>query len=93
MWIKARIAGLLILGVGMPFKSKKQNAWAHTEAGTEALGGPAKVKEWESDTNYSSLPEKVSSGAADADSAPKAKKFSYAPKKTRAGYTKAQRVA
>ena len=42
----------------MPFKSKKQNAWAHTPAGTQALGGKAKVKEWESATDYSHLPEK-----------------------------------
>ena len=78
----------------MPFRSKKQNAWAHTEAGMEALGGPSKVKEWESDTDYSSLPEKVESGAGDANETPKkTKKFSYAPQKTRAGYTKAQRDA
>ena len=43
----------------MPFKSKAQNAWAHTPAGIKALGGKAKVKEWESATNYSKLPEKV----------------------------------
>ena len=77
----------------MPFKSKKQNAWAHTESGMEALGGPAKVKEWESDTDYSSLPEKVESGAADENTVPKKKKFSYAPKRTRASYTKDQRIA
>jgi hypothetical protein len=43
----------------MPFKSKAQNAWAHTPAGTKALGGKSAVKEWESATNYSSLPAKV----------------------------------
>jgi hypothetical protein len=43
----------------MPFKSLKQNAWAHTAAGTKALGGKKKVKEWESETSYSTLPEKV----------------------------------
>ena len=43
----------------MPFKSKAQNAWAHTEAGEKALGGPDKVKEWESATDYSHLPKKV----------------------------------
>jgi hypothetical protein len=41
------------------FRSKAQNAWAHTPAGEKALGGPAKVKEWEQATNYSSLPEHV----------------------------------
>ncbi len=40
----------------MPFESKAQNAWAHTEAGTKALGGKEKVKEWEKATNYSNLP-------------------------------------
>lgn len=40
----------------MPFKSKKQNAWAHTPEGTKALGGPAKVKEWEQATDYKNLP-------------------------------------
>ncbi len=43
----------------MPFESKAQNAWAHTPAGTKALGGPAKVKEWEHATDYSHLPYKV----------------------------------
>ena len=42
----------------MPFLSKKQNAWAHTEAGTKALGGADKVKEWEQSTDFSQLPEK-----------------------------------
>jgi len=59
----------------------------------EALGGPAKVKEWESDTDYASLPEKVASGAADANSTSKKKKFNYAPQRTRAGYTKEQRAS
>lgn len=40
----------------MPFKSEAQNRWAHTPAGTKALGGPAAVKEWESATDYSHLP-------------------------------------
>lgn len=66
----------------MPFRSKKQNAWGHTPAGMEALGGPSKVKEWEGETEYNNLPTKV----------PKKKKFSYAPK-VRASYTKDQRVA
>jgi hypothetical protein len=43
----------------MPFKSDAQNAWAHTPAGTKALGGKKKVKEWERATDYSSLPEHV----------------------------------
>lgn len=43
----------------MPFKSKAQNAWAHTPAGTKALGGKDSVKEWESATDYSKIPYKV----------------------------------
>jgi hypothetical protein len=42
----------------MPFVSKKQNAWAHTKNGTKALGGKAKVKEWESATDYKNIPTK-----------------------------------
>jgi len=42
----------------MAFKSKAQNAWAHTPAGTKALGGKKAVKEWESATDYSKLPER-----------------------------------
>lgn len=44
----------------MPFVSTDQNAWAHTPEGTKALGGPDKVKEWESSTDFSHLPKKVS---------------------------------
>lgn len=42
----------------MPFLSRSQNAWGHTAAGIKALGGPAKVKEWEQETDYQSLPER-----------------------------------
>lgn len=45
----------------MPFESEAQNAWAHTPAGMKALGGPAKVREWESATNYKTLPKRVAS--------------------------------
>ena len=43
----------------MPFESSAQNRWGHTPAGIKALGGKAKVKEWEQATDYSHLPEKV----------------------------------
>lgn len=43
----------------MPFKSAAQNAWAHTLAGTKALGGKKKVKEWERGTDYARLPKHV----------------------------------
>lgn len=43
----------------MPFKSSAQNAWGHTPEGVAALGGPEKVKEWESSTDYTKLPTHV----------------------------------
>ncbi len=43
----------------MPYKSKKQQAWAHTEAGTKALGGKGKVAEWDRATAGKKLPEKA----------------------------------
>lgn len=43
----------------MPYESLAQERWAHTDAGTKALGGPAKVKEWDAATKGRSLPQKV----------------------------------
>lgn len=40
----------------MSYKSLKQERWAHTPAGTKALGGPAKVAEWDSATKGMRLP-------------------------------------
>ena len=40
----------------MPFKSVKQQRWAFTKAGTKALGGPAKVAEWQKATGKAKLP-------------------------------------
>jgi hypothetical protein len=34
----------------MPFVSKQQQKWGHTEAGEKALGGPEKVAEWDAAT-------------------------------------------
>lgn len=65
----------------MPFISKKQQKFAY--ANPEKFGGEAGLKEWSESTDQSSLPE----------AAKKAKKFSYAPQKTRAGYTKDQKAA
>lgn len=31
----------------MPYVSDQQRKWAHTEKGVKALGGLAKVKEWD----------------------------------------------
>jgi len=43
----------------MPYKSKKQQGWAHTPAGVKALGGKKKVAEWDKASKGLSLPEKV----------------------------------
>jgi hypothetical protein len=42
----------------VPWKSKKQQAWGHSPSGVKALGGQAKVHEWDSATDFSSLPKK-----------------------------------
>lgn len=42
----------------MPYKSKKQEAWAHTESGEKALGKEG-VKEWDSASKGMKLPERV----------------------------------
>lgn len=40
----------------MPYKSDAQRRWAHTPAGEKALGGPAKVAEWDSASKGMKLP-------------------------------------
>lgn len=42
----------------MPWLSKKQAAWGHS-VGAKALGGPAKLAEWDASTDFTNLPEKV----------------------------------
>ena len=49
----------------MPYESKAQQRWAHTPAGTKALGGAAKVHEWDEATKskpggFKALPKHVS---------------------------------
>jgi hypothetical protein len=46
----------------MPWKSKQQQKWGHSSAGQKALGGKGNVAEWDSATNFSSLPKKVKPG-------------------------------
>lgn len=43
----------------MPYRSRAQQRFAHTKAGTRALGGKKKVKEWDRNTNFRHLPERV----------------------------------
>lgn len=43
----------------MPWVSAKEQRWGHSKAGLKALGGPAKVSEWDAATDFSNLPEKT----------------------------------
>lgn len=43
----------------MPYKSDAQRKWAHTAAGTKALGGKSAVHEWDTASKGKKLPEKV----------------------------------
>ncbi len=40
----------------MPYKSTAQERWAHTDEGTKALGGSAKVAEWDAASKGKKLP-------------------------------------
>ena len=42
----------------MPYKSDAQRRWAHTSKGVKALGGKAKVSEWDSASKGLKLPER-----------------------------------
>lgn len=43
----------------MPYESLAQEHWAHTPNGEKALGGPAKVAEWDAATKGKDLPRKI----------------------------------
>jgi hypothetical protein len=49
----------------MPYVSLRQEGWAHTPAGIKALGGPAKVAEWDAATKGKKLPDRVSNASKD----------------------------
>lgn len=68
----------------MPYKSTKQQAWAHTPAGTKALGGAAKVHEWDQATKrqlggFKALPTRVPKRAGDPPGASYNMRPSVAP--------------
>ena len=42
-----------------PYSSEAQRRWAHTKAGTKALGGKKKVKEWDNASKGRHVPERV----------------------------------
>lgn len=46
----------------MPYKSGAQRKWAHTKAGTKALGGKKAVEEWDKATKGKKLPKRVKKG-------------------------------
>lgn len=46
----------------MPYKSEAQRKWAHTKAGTKALGGKKAVEEWDKATKGKKLPKRVKKG-------------------------------
>ena len=50
----------------MPWRSQKQAAWGHSEAGIKALGGPAAVAEWDAATPKGSLMDKPKNWIAGA---------------------------
>lgn len=50
----------------MPWLSKAQARWGHSDSGLKALGGKGKVKEWDSATAKGSLPEKKTGKLAKA---------------------------
>ena len=43
----------------MPYVSERQRRWAHTKAGTKALGGKKAVEEWDKATGDRKLPKYV----------------------------------
>ena len=47
----------------MPWASKSQARWGHSPTGVKALGGAAKVSEWDQATPKGSLPDKKPPGA------------------------------
>lgn len=46
----------------MPYVSERQRKWAHTKAGTKALGGKKAVEGWDKATKGKKLPKKVKKG-------------------------------
>ena len=55
----------------MPYKSLAEERWAHTAAGKKALGGPAKVAEWDQASKGLKLPIRK---ASKPKAAPKSKR-------------------
>lgn len=47
----------------MPFISSAQQRWGNSPAGVKALGGPAKVAEWNSASKGMKLPKRIHKAA------------------------------
>ena len=43
----------------MPYASERQRRWAHTRRGKKALGGAARVSEWDKASEHMRLPERA----------------------------------
>ena len=50
------VGGSVGLFTIMPYKSKAQQGWVHTPAGTKALGGKSAVAEWDKASKGLHLP-------------------------------------
>lgn len=55
----------------MPYESDSQRRWAHTPAGTKALGGPKAVAEWDAASKGKKLPERKGKTKPTSTSRPK----------------------
>lgn len=49
----------ILAGLKMPWRSSQQGKWGHSPSGLSALGGKAKVAEWDKSTPKGSLLQKV----------------------------------
>ena len=65
----------------MPYVSEAQRGWAHTPEGMKALGGAAKVAEWDAASKGMKLPKRVGPKSRSAMSQNKPRKpfGSFAP--------------
>jgi hypothetical protein len=73
-----------------PYASDTQRKWAHTKAGTKALGGKKAVKEWDKESKGKDLPEKIQKAKVDEQYKPEDRQQIRSERKTQSsskGYT------
>lgn len=63
----------------MPYKSQAQERWAHTDTGIKALGGKAKVAEWDAATKGAKLPKRAAIPKSERPRAARKPFGSFAP--------------